>query len=361
MEARRSQSTASRRRRLLTSQDSDDLLAEFEALTPQTQTAEPLNVTITAPDRHILQRMISGHLWKHAVLIATVTIIAALAIWSENLEMASLQELAATSQPRISKGLAGALLLVSGQLCLMIGWIRSRSSVDYNGRYRCWKWLSGLLVLTGGLWITNVQDSLPQVAQLFAEPVIGFIGAARRTIVVVPLAAVSLWILSRVIPDMGRNRWSQAVFSIGVMAAVARLVLSYSPDFTAIPPTALDGLLLSASVLMMCSLLLHTRFVLYISKDPPERTVSTKRRERQVDAVKDESECSESASDGTDDGAHKSAGTKKKAAAKRPAAAEEPESPDVIPVESPEATQAAASEPKDRKRRRNKRRSRKAA
>ncbi|MCH2201874.1 MAG: hypothetical protein MK102_07880 [Fuerstiella sp.] len=275
-------STDGRRRRLLASQESEDLLTEFEALAPQTTAAVIPNLAVTVPDRLIMYRMVSGQLWKHMLLLLAVVLVSITAVWSEIEQPDALQSLASSNQPRVGKGLAGIFLVFAGQLSLMIGWIRSRSSVDFSGQYRCWKWLAGSLVALGILWITNCQDALPQVAQVLAKPLIGGVSAARRTLVVVPIVGVSIWILSRVIPDMGRNRYAQALFGLGVLSAVGRLLLSYSTSLGTHSDPVLDSILLSSAGLMVCSLLLHTRFVLYISNDPPERSASTTARDEQA-------------------------------------------------------------------------------
>ena len=282
MEARRSQSsTDGRRRRLLANRDTSDLLEEFQSLAPQKPAATVERINVSTVDRQILHRMVSGQLWKHCFLIAAVLVLAFTAVWSEIHPPKALQTMVISAQPRISQGLAGAFLLMAGQLSLLIAWIRSCSSVDFSGRYRCWKWLAGSLIIIGGLWVTNTQDSLPQLAAMFVEPLIGTVDAAQRTLVVVPVAGLSIWILGRVLPDMGRNRWSQTLFALGVLAAFSRLLLSWgmTPGFFSAP--VLDGVLLSATGLLVCALLLHTRFVLYVCADPPDQHLSRSQEMKQ--------------------------------------------------------------------------------
>lgn len=379
MDARRSQSsTDGRRRRLLATQDTQDLLAEFEALAPQTVATPAPTVTVPAADRPILQRVISGQLWKHSTLIAIAVLLTASAIWIENRPPLALQELVADTDLRISHGLAGVLLILAGQISLLIGWIRSHSTVDFSGRYRCWKWLAGCLIVAGLLWITNLQDSLPQLARLIAEPVIGSIGAARRTLVVVPVAAVSIWVLSRVIPDMGRNRISQIVFTTGILLTAARLLPAETSIAGWLTLPALNGILLSATVLMMSALLLHARFVLYISKDPPERRA---RRTAAAPPAEKKQENSQPAT--AEKGSRQSKLAKKrtqKTAELEPTESPQPEptspeptspepdevtvddSPDVVAASWPDdGEENNSGKSKGRKRRRNKRRDRRAA
>jgi len=350
MDARRSQSsTNGRRRRLINSHD-DELLAEFQALSPHAPPVPNPDTTVSGPEQQLLSRVISGQLWKHSLIIVALVLVAVTTIWTEIYQPQALQELAANSHPRVSKGLAGSFLVLAGQLALLIGWIRSRSSVDFSGGYRCWKWLAGCLIAIGGLWITNFQDSLPQLAQLAAEPIIGSIGAARRTLVVVPIASLSIWVLSRVVPDMGRNRWSQAIFSIGILAAIGRLLLSYGAMPVSVTPSVLNGILLSATGLVACSLLLHARFVLYISKDPPERTAA-KQKKKKIALSSSESE-----NDLMDSAA---AVASKKTQPPKPVVEE---SPDVITADWTETnSESKVPPPTERKRRQSKHRTRKAA
>ncbi|MCH2212512.1 MAG: hypothetical protein MK110_14495 [Fuerstiella sp.] len=271
MDAWSSQSSKhGRRRRLLVSQESQELVAEFEALAPQTTAAVIPNNTVTTSERPVICRMVSGQLWKHILLLLAVVLVSMAAVWSEIERPEALEGLSGPNQPRIGRGLAGTFLVLAGQLSLVIGWIRSRSSVDFSGRYRCWKWLAGALITIGILWITNCQDALPHLAQGFVKPLIGGVSAARRTLVIVPITGVSIWILSRVIPDLGRNRYSQTLFVSGVITAAGRLLLSYGASPWSCPVYVMDSILLVSTGLLVCSLLLHTRFVLYISNDPPE-------------------------------------------------------------------------------------------
>lgn len=278
MEARRPQSsTNGRRRRLLAHQETSELLQEFRELSPQTSAPVALRPAGIEPDQRVLQRMVSPQLWKHILLILVLGFLAVTSVWSEISQPPAIRNLATASQPRVSQGLAGLCFFAAGQLALMIGWIRARSSVDFSGRYRCWKWLAGCLISTGALWITNTQDSLPLLAESLAEPLIGSIGAARRTLVVVPIASLSIWVLGRVIPDMGRNRTSQTVFTVGVLAALLRLLMVYSSSLGTCPASILNAVLLTSAGLLVSSLLLHTRFVMYISQDPPQRALSAAR------------------------------------------------------------------------------------
>ena len=361
MEARRSHSSTDvRRRRLLANHDTNELLAEFQALSrPQPVPAyKPRHVTTV--DCQVLHRMVSGELWKHCLLILAVVLMAFASVWSELHKTPALQNVMLSGQPRMSQGLAGVFLIIAGQLSMLIGWIRSRSSVDFSGRYRCWKWLAGCLVIAGGLWITNTQNSLPQLARMLAQPLIGGVYAAQKTLVVVPVAGLSIWVLSRVLPDMSRNRCSQVLFSLGVLATFARVLLTWGTVSGSWTPPVLDGILLSATGLMVCSLLLHTRYVLYICEDPPEqRSTPTPANNRVVDRFDhNQSETDDSLdADSQPELQPEELMDDVRTAAPSPAP-DTDESPEVI---STDWTKSSRQNHSSRQRRRSKRRTRKAA
>ena len=272
MDARRANSASDGRRRRRIVQDADELLAEFEQLAPDRRPArEPVATTAPADqsDHRILTKLISGRIWKLNGLLLVVVLAACGAVWAEFRHHHVLKIAGEAGTPRISSGLAGIFVLLTGQLALLIGWIRSESAVDFNGRYRWWKWLAAILVTVGVVWIANIQHTLPLLAQAIAEPVLGSISAARRTLVVVPVASIGILVLSRVIPDMGRNRFAQILFTTGLLIAAVRLLLAYGPTVEPLPAPLPDTVLLTAAAMLICSLVLHTRFVLYICNDPP--------------------------------------------------------------------------------------------
>jgi hypothetical protein len=141
--------------------------------------------------------------------------------------------------------------------------------VDFNGRYRWWKWLGTLVTTAGVLYITNSVGILPSLAVSLAEPIIGNVSAARHALIIVPAAALMIVVLGRIIPDMSRNRVAQAGFCMAIATALAHTIAGSAGASNAAAPQMQAGLLLVTTTTMLASLMLHARFVLYISNDPP--------------------------------------------------------------------------------------------
>ncbi|MEZ6062177.1 MAG: hypothetical protein R3C19_17700 [Planctomycetaceae bacterium] len=263
------QQQASRRRRRLATDDLE-LLAEFgteiHADDDSDEPAEPEFCAVRSDE--LLPRMVFRKLWKQSLLVAAVVLLGMIAV---ALDQSFAANFVATAEatPRLQDGLAGIYLLVSGQLALLIGWIRSRSAVDFNGRYRWWKWLSALLIVSGIVWLTNSQHTLPVLVAELARPLIGGVTAARGTLVIVPMLALGSLVIVRIVPDMSRCRTSQALFCLGLLLLTARFALKSSAAGLTISPSELTTVLLSAATCLVAAMLLHSRYVLFVSNDPP--------------------------------------------------------------------------------------------
>ncbi len=287
MDARRSRlSTDGRRRRLLQQNDEIDLLAEFESLRAGASADPAPQVTLENPDRFLIGRLISPRRWKHGLVLAGTVLLTAAVAFSEMRRVWLTSVPASAWAAGASRPLAGIFMLLAGQLALLIGWVRSRSPVDFSGRYRCWKWLAAFLAVSGVLWITGWHGLLPDLACLAVEPLIGPVGAGRAVLVVVPAAALSLGILIRIIPDMGRNRWTQFLVCVAAVQAGIWVLSGHHFQNTESPQIVADAVLLLASGTILSALLLHARFVLYVSKDPPETASASRRTDTDREAGK---------------------------------------------------------------------------
>ena len=228
----------------------------------------------------LMRRIITPRLWK-LVLLGIVLSAGPLLLVAFS-AVSSLQSVIdpwlRTSLP---VALAGVELLIAAQLCWLIACVRSASTVDYRGGYRSWKRLS---MFIGGVSLLVLSNSAGQGADQLASLLTRFTGplnAARPALVIVPALACLVWILRTVIPDMGRCRPAQALLSLGTVIGIVYLVLSIrrNPD----QPPLSAGLPLMAAGIVLTAMLLHTRFVIYINPNPPEKR---RRKVQQTAAMK---------------------------------------------------------------------------
>jgi len=169
------------------------------------------------------------------------------------------------------------LFLLSGQLAMLIWWVRSCSPLDFAGRYRVWTriaaaGLAAALLLTTDTsgfikeQITKLTDisSLIPLELFWLIPVIG-------------CAALFLWLMHQ---EMRENRLSLVMLWA---SAVCGLMTAWQSVSLAVPALAEKSELLEAGTALFAqlslfmSLLFHTRYVIYISSDPPPKRFANSR------------------------------------------------------------------------------------
>lgn len=252
-----------RRRRRLASSDCDDIVITEALAVPKFRVQ---GVQSGGVDEQLLRRAISPRLWKHLLLLFLLFAACGLLAYSRHDSSVS------TFSPflaDVSRGVCGVLLLLSAQFSLAIGWLRARSDVDYQGRYRWWKWMAVWLGMGALLLLTNSAGTLPILASRLLQPLTGQIQAARYAVVLVPAIVCSLVVLAKVLPDMKRCLGSQCLLIAGVMFLVVRLMLDYGSSSPHIEAVWLESMTLATCCFFFASMLVHCWFVGYVSNDPP--------------------------------------------------------------------------------------------
>lgn len=216
----------------------------------------------------LIRRIITPRLWKLVLLGSTLTVapLLLLVLQAFGTENSPASRFLTSSLPTAFSGIQ---LLLAGQLCWLIACVRSASAVDYRGGYRSWKRLSCFL---GALAVLVLSQSANQSADQLAVALADYVGtlqSARPALLMVPLLALLAWILRTVIPDMGRCRPAQVLLSTGIAIGLVYVVLSTRrhPDAEALSA----GIPLMASGIVLSAFLLHTRYVIYVNPNPPER------------------------------------------------------------------------------------------
>ncbi|MBL8817338.1 MAG: hypothetical protein JNL58_15030 [Planctomyces sp.] len=282
-------SSLDRRRRLMSADErevSDAILRDFGIVLPSESDPGPH----PSPEgERFLPRLISQRLWKHwailgPLLLFSVLHAARLALFDRT--SSALDRISSADQMvRMATGVSGILLILSSQLCLVIGWMRSQSTVDFHGGYRAWRWAAAMLGVAGFCGLTGLTQSLPNDIASLVEPLVGRVAAARLVIVFVPGILVTLPVIYRLIPDMSRCRCSQAFMVTGLLSLAACLMFVTGRFPLVVPAQSPNALLMLASSLIFTACMLHCRFVMYISNDPPLGRMSSNTKALSLPAV----------------------------------------------------------------------------
>ena len=161
-------------------------------------------------------------------------------------------------------------MLLSGQLALLIGWLRSRSEVDFQGRYRGWKWMAGACCTLSTILLTGTTHLVPELLADFIEVATGPIQTAKPAILFIFSVTSAMWILGRVLPDMGRCLYAQALLVSAVLTTIVQLMLMHGAAKVSLDASIFKHMTLFATFATFASMLLHCRYVTFISNDPPQ-------------------------------------------------------------------------------------------
>lgn len=219
----------------------------------------------------LIRRVISPRLWKHitvAIVLTLIPITYAIATLQVSASRESAEHSILATRIEALRGLSGLKLFAAAQFCLVIGWVRSASAVDFRGHYRSWRWMAMGLFATSLMLLTGASEWVMELIAVVLEPLLGPIHAARPALILVPSAAALALILRRLIPDMGRCRLAQSLVVCSVMALVIRIVAEVRIN-TAENAIHLTTLELLISGLLLSAFQLHTRFVIHVNPNPP--------------------------------------------------------------------------------------------
>lgn len=285
---------ARRRRRLATDPDHLDSAAAAGA-TSDAEGRDPLPETgdddsLPAP---ALETWMPRAAWKAWLLVLLGVLVAAGVVAVGDAvdrdpgfygpELAGLMSL---QSGRLVRTVGSVLLLLSGQLALVVWWARSRSTQDFSGRYDVWVWTAAAWFLFALGHETQAHLAWNEMAALVWEP-----DFWNKTILswFAPAVAAGgvLWLSARA--DAGRCRSAKFLLTLAGLAWVAAGLLALgvgsrwlSPWLhLLVPATAMAG-----HVLGFSAMLIHARFVTYVSNDPPTahvRKAKTKRMPKLVD------------------------------------------------------------------------------
>lgn len=224
-----------------------------------------------------LRRLISPRLWKHIALAAALFGIGVAMLWAA-LESRALgealgpevEQLVSLDRARLIRGYGGLLLIVAAELALLIWYVRSRSRRDFSGRYRSWAWAAG----AGFLFSASVSLELHRIWSAAISFALTLDTPHFETLCWLAPAMGCATVLFRDLYADMRDCKSSVTFlrlAFAGWTTSACALLGYG-----IPvPAAYAPLLVPASALLghfclFLAMLLHCRFVIYVSAEPPE-------------------------------------------------------------------------------------------
>lgn len=224
-----------------------------------------------------LPQVIPQKLWQvwAAGIAAAVGFVAVLMAWVIAEEASAsgsmLGDITAPLTDRLLRGSGAAAWLIAGQLSCLVWWIRSRSRVDYGGRFHIWGWTSAGFTLAAMLSLTEAHRLLASVvAWSFVGSALNSAGVTATWLLPMLVTGLALWTnLGAEFRDDLASRTVHSLAAIAALALVGVELWSVQNGESA-KWEFLSRLALSA--LQWCNLMsvwLHVRHVVHVSADPP--------------------------------------------------------------------------------------------
>lgn len=236
-----------------------------------------------APDLWLwLPNIVPQMLWKcWAVGIAGALALVGLLVGWHSAEQASAAgsvpgDLFAPFLDRVLRGSGAVMWFLAGQLCCVAWWVRSRSRVDYGGRFYAWAWTAAGFFAASMLCLT---DAHRLVASLVSWSVAGTLEESAGTIALwlLPILVMGLVLWANVGAEFRNDLASRVLHSLGAVCALTLIGLElWTARIGSGDEWEFASRLLLAS-LQWCHLMsvwLHVRHVVHVSADPPTLSAS---------------------------------------------------------------------------------------
>lgn len=260
-----------RRRRLVADMEPDVAQTNAESQVSQCEDDGGSSAFPMLSRDRLIRRIISPRLWKHVIVAIVLTftpVLFAIVTWSSKPSLEVSATAIIKSQLDVLKGLSGLKLFAAAQFCLVIGWVRSASAVDFHGRYRWWRWMAIGLFAASFILLTDSTELFISLAARALQPIFGRIDAARPALLIVPAGAGLALILRRLIPDMGRCRLSQSLLVCATMLLIVRAFVGAQMN-SSVNVFHLSTFELLISGFLLSAFQLHARYVIHVNPNPP--------------------------------------------------------------------------------------------
>jgi hypothetical protein len=226
-------------------------------------------------------------LWKHLLISSAGVLVAAGALWAGFVADAGNHPFGPgfnlffdLQAGRAIPVYNAAMLLLAGHLCFLIWWARSQSWKDFSGSYRVWFWAALAGCGSAFIAITDAHIALSQTVLWFWN-----VDVWQREVLcwLVPLGISALGFYALLLRDMRECRVSvnllrvsgfllvgAALWQLDLRLPEIELLKKYSP-----PEAIVDAALpMLGFFCLMFALLLHARYVIYKTPEPPKPQAS---------------------------------------------------------------------------------------
>jgi hypothetical protein len=173
---------------------------------------------------------------------------------------------------RLVRGFAVFGLLLSGQLALLISWVRSQSLQDFSGRYRGWV-LCAVAAFIAAIGLqTQLAAAWSATATWLWPAPLSSISHKATLLWLIPTMLGGAFVHAYLVREMRDCRVSLTflwlTFLLG--GGAAAIVLARPLPFAALDARLIEcGVALSFVVCLFASALFHARHVVYVCVDPP--------------------------------------------------------------------------------------------
>ena len=187
-----------------------------------------------------------------------------------------LGDIVAPLADRLLRGGGALAWWLAAQMSCVVWWVRSRSRVDYSGRFHVWGWSAAGFVGAALLCLTDAQRSIAQIVAWFFTGVISN-SMGMTALWLLPLLVASLTWWATLGAEFRNDLSSRILHSVAATAALTlmgvelwtvRMGGSMSLDFLS------RWMLAVIQWSNLMSVWLHLRHVVHVSADPPSMGVS---------------------------------------------------------------------------------------
>ncbi len=229
-----------------------------------------------------LPQVVPQKAWKCwlAGAVAAVGFLGTLIAWlfAEDASTAGsvLGDLISPLADRLLRGSGAVAWWLAAQMSCVVWWVRSRSRLDYGGRFHVWGWSAGGFFVAAALSLTDAHRSVAQiVAWTFTGVTSNSMGMTALWLLPLLVAGMTWW--ATLGTEFRNDLASRVLHSFAAIAALSLMAVELwavrmgdttsSDFFSRLALTTLQWT-------NLMSVWLHLRHVVHVSADPPSLSAS---------------------------------------------------------------------------------------